>query len=65
VISRILKLYKERTVIFFTQRIHLTMKADRIFYIEEGRVVESGTHDELIKRRQKYFEFFILHLSLG
>jgi ATP-binding cassette subfamily B protein len=65
IISRIFDVYKDQTVIFFTQRIHLTMKADRIFYLEEGRVVETGTHQELIQKRKKYYEFFILHLSLG
>jgi len=45
--------------------VHLTMRADRVFYVEDGRLLEVGTHNELIQKRDKYYEFFILHLSLG
>jgi len=65
VINRVFDRFKDKTVIFFTHRVHLTMRADRVFYVEDGRLLEVGTHNELIQKRDKYYEFFILHLSLG
>jgi ATP-binding cassette, subfamily B (MDR/TAP), member 1 len=31
-------------------------KADVIYVFDEGRIVEQGRHDELVKRRGKYYE---------
>jgi ABC-type multidrug transport system fused ATPase/permease subunit len=37
--------------------------ADRICVVEDGRVVELGTHDELIERRGRYATMFDLQAS--
>ncbi|HEY6461595.1 MAG TPA: ATP-binding cassette domain-containing protein, partial [Polyangiaceae bacterium] len=38
----------ERTVILVTHRIAAASRCDRIIVLDEGRVVEEGTHDELV-----------------
>jgi subfamily B ATP-binding cassette protein MsbA len=43
-----------RTVIMIAHRLATVQKADRICYMEDGRVLESGTHSELVARRGKY-----------
>jgi subfamily B ATP-binding cassette protein MsbA len=43
-----------RTVIMIAHRLATVQKADRICYMEDGRVLESGTHAELVARRGKY-----------
>lgn len=65
VIERLLDTYKEKTMIFFTQRVHLTMKADIVIFLEDGKMIEMGSHKDLISKRKKYYDFFVHHLSLG
>lgn len=65
VIHRLLNKFSGRTVIFFTQRVHLASRADRVFYLEDGQLIEQGSHKDLIKKQGKYFDFFCRHLSLG
>jgi subfamily B ATP-binding cassette protein MsbA len=43
-----------RTVIMIAHRLSTVQKADRICYMEDGRIVESGTHAELVARRGRY-----------
>jgi subfamily B ATP-binding cassette protein MsbA len=43
-----------RTVIMIAHRLSTVQKADRICYMENGRIVESGTHAELVARRGRY-----------
>lgn len=45
---------KDKTVIFISHRLSTTRFADRIIMLENGKIVESGTHDELLNRKGKY-----------
>ena len=51
-----------RTTIVIAHRLHTVVDADRIFVIEEGTVVESGRHDELLRRGGRYTSFYRLQL---
>jgi ATP-binding cassette subfamily B protein len=48
------------TKIIVAQRVSTTAKADRIFIVDGGRIVEQGTHAELLARRGYYYEVFQL-----
>jgi len=52
------QLSKGQTTIFISHRLGSTKLADEIMVIESGKVVENGTHDELIKKRKIYYELF-------
>ncbi|MFP4477882.1 MAG: ABC transporter ATP-binding protein [Candidatus Izemoplasmatales bacterium] len=48
------KEWKDSTVMIITHRITTASEADKILVIDDGRIVESGTHEELIKREGSY-----------
>ncbi|EMC97085.1 hypothetical protein BAUCODRAFT_69121 [Baudoinia panamericana UAMH 10762] len=55
---------KGRTTIAVAHRLSTIQKADLIYVIDSGKVVEQGTHSELLKRKGRYFELVNLQ-SLG
>ncbi|KAI9786832.1 MAG: GTPase-activating protein [Geoglossum umbratile] len=55
---------KGRTTIAVAHRLSTIQKADIIYVIEQGKIVESGTHQELLANRSRYSELVNLQ-SLG
>lgn len=51
-------LSKNKTSIFITHRLASTKFCDRIVYIENGQIIENGTHDELMLIKGKYHDLF-------
>ena len=49
---------KDKTVIFISHRLSTTRLADRIFMLEEGRIVEEGSHESLLGKGGKYAEMW-------
>ncbi len=56
-------LFQGRTTLAIAHRLHTVSHADRILVVEDGRVVESGPHDELLRKRGRYATFYRLQLE--
>ena len=49
-------LMKNRTTFVIAHRLSTIQKADQILIIEEGKIVERGRHEELLKAKGRYYE---------
>ena len=49
---------KRRTTLVIAHRLSTVVKADQIIVINEGRIIETGTHDALLAKRQFYAEMW-------
>ncbi len=56
----ILEYAQDKTVVFISHRLSTTRMADRILMFDSGRLIESGSHDELMAMNGKYAEMFKL-----
>jgi ATP-binding cassette subfamily B protein len=61
--ERIRTLLAGRTVLLISHRFSSVRTADRIYVLEAGRVVETGTHEELMRSRGLYAELFSLQAA--
>jgi subfamily B ATP-binding cassette protein MsbA len=52
-----------RTTLAIAHRLHTVSHADRIYVVEDGRAVESGRHDELLRKGGRYASFYSLQLE--
>jgi len=53
------RLLKGRTAIVIAHRLSTIHNADRVIVIDGGRIVEEGTHDELMAARKHYHELYM------
>ena len=54
---------REATVVIVAQRVSTIRNADRIIVLDEGRVVGSGTHRELMDDNETYREIVLSQLT--
>ena len=48
---------RDRTVLIIAHRLSTVRRAHRIIAMDKGRIIEEGTHEELLKREQGYYRY--------
>ena len=61
--ARLRKLSQGRTAIYISHRFSTVRQADRILFLEHGRLVEDGTHQELMRLGGRYAALFNMQAS--
>ena len=57
------RLMHNRTVFIIAHRLTTVRRSDRILVVEQGQIVESGTHDELLALSHRYARFYAQQFS--
>lgn len=57
------RLMEGRTTLVIAHRLSTITNADKICYLEEGRIVETGTHSELLVRRGAYSRLYAMQFE--
>jgi len=57
--------FRNRTVVVVAHRLSTVKNADNIVVLDEGRIIEQGTHSELARKEGAYFELVKNQLELG
>ena len=65
IMERLEKLFKDKTVVVVAHRLSTVKNADKIIVLNNGRIVEEGTHKELILKTGYYYELVKNQLELG
>ena len=56
-------LVKNKTTFIIAHRLSTTRNADKILVVEKGRIMEEGKHEELMKKKGIYYNFYNLQFA--
>ena len=65
IMENLREFFRGKTVIVVAHRLSTVKNADNIVVLHNGEITEWGTHDELAKRKEAYFELVRNQLELG
>lgn len=58
ILNYFLEMVKDKMAVIITHRLSICRKVDRIIYMENGKILEDGSHDELMKLQGKYYQMY-------
>lgn len=64
IMENIHNIAKNKNVILISHRLENVVSADKIYYMEEGKILEEGTHEELMEKKQGYAKLYTLQKEL-
>ena len=47
-----------KTLIFVTHSLNIITNYDMIYFMDKGKIIEQGTHDQLLQRKGKYYNLY-------
>ncbi len=65
IVENLMEFYKGKTVVVVAHRLSTVKNADRIVVIDQGKIIETGKHQELIANRGAYYNLVKNQLELG
>lgn len=65
ILDKLKEFYKGRTVVIVAHRLSTVQNADNIIVLDEGKVIEEGTHKELTEKKGAYYTLVKNQLELG
>jgi ATP-binding cassette subfamily B protein len=65
IVERLHDFYQGRTVVIVAHRLSTVKNADKIVVLDKGRIVEEGTHEQLVASRGAYYTLVKNQLELG
>ena len=63
ILNNLLTYCKDKTTIIVSHRVSSAKNADQIIILEDGKIIEKGTHNELIEQNGYYKELYVKQLS--
>ncbi len=59
------KFFEGRTVVIVAHRLSTVKNADQIIVLDNGKIIEKGKHEELVKIKGSYYNLVKNQLELG
>ena len=63
ILNNLLEITKDKTTIIVSHRVSSAKNADKILIIDEGQIIQEGTHNQLINQKGYYAELYLKQLS--
>lgn len=65
IMNNLFSFYKGRTVVIIAHRLSTVKNADNIVFMDKGRIIETGTHKELVNLKGSYYNLIKDQLEIG
>ncbi len=65
IMDKLQEFYKGKTVVVVAHRLSTVQHADKIIVLKKGKVIEEGTHKELVEKKEAYYTLVKNQLELG
>ena len=63
ILNNLLNISKNKTTIIVSHRVSSAKNADKIIIIDEGQIIQEGSHNQLVNQEGYYAELYLKQLS--